>query len=565
MSTNWKPEHYLQQVHNVLSKDEKTTEKNIAILTTVLDGLCRVMKDTDPLFKLMYKRLYYTGSSYEGLRIRAADEFDINLVLKLPVRGDEFQLVAERPGHVSYTLTQSGKERLRNTLKGPALQSLFDLFSMQRKFQPQLLRTWFQGVMDKARKVYTPPSEVSEVKPGQSGPAKTLYVHLCDGEGRIDIDLVPVLEHSYDLLPANVPHQEWVEELPELDRMWFMVPKNPEDNEDLWRIHFPSAEKKLIKGIKGFKCLKPTIRLLKSLRDRHSWKLLSSYSIKTVVMRHRLENPDQSYWLDDNQWRVLLEVLERLQKELLTDGPGICSLFDEKVSLIQGMSVATRKNIASRLKRIVNSLNTNPERTLEFFLELSPPVSKESSPAAADEGMVRQLSSLSLSACDVSFGDTFTDSGVNSRDSSFASGALDISANQACIPADCTLEAGIIVSRKLELVNESAGIDLIQATLSVLVSDGRLLVETSSTLHSCPDETLVVPLGRLTGVTAVSLLVVRLCLEALGEAAALPKEVTCVLSVMTPGGRQLVNSHFHLRVCNRVEQCELRLPFPQME
>ncbi|KAK8780452.1 hypothetical protein V5799_018206 [Amblyomma americanum] len=514
----------------------------------------------------MFKRLFYTGSSYEGLRIREADEFDINLVLKLPVQGDEFQLVAEKPGHVSYTLTKGCRGRILDSMEGPLVQSFFGLFSRQLKFQPQLLRTWFQGVMDKALRAYTPPSgddgsRLFEVRLSQSGPAKTLYVHLSGG-GRIDIDLVPVLEHSYDQLPADVPRQEWVKELPELDKMWFMVPKNPEDNEDLWRIHFPTAEKKFIKD---FKCLKPTIRLIKALRDRHSWKLLSSYSIKTVVMRHRLEKPQPSYWLKDNQWTVLLEVLERLQMELLADGPGICSLFDKNVSLIQGLGVETRKNIAARLKRIVNILTKYPERTLEFFLEPSPSVPSESSPTG-DEVMIRQLSGLSLLASDVSFGEISTDCGVDSRDSSFANGALDVSlGNQVCVLADRTQEAGIIVSQKLELLGENVGAAPIQVTLSVLLSDGRLLGETSTTLHSCPDQTVAVPLGRLTGLTAVSLLVVRLCFEAAGQTASAPKDVTSVLSVMTAGGRQLVNSRFHIRVCNRVQQCELRLPFPQVE
>ncbi|KAG0444188.1 hypothetical protein HPB47_014068 [Ixodes persulcatus] len=48
------------------------------------------MKQTDPLFHLLFKRLEYTGSFYDGLRIKKADEFDINLVLNLPFEKDEF-------------------------------------------------------------------------------------------------------------------------------------------------------------------------------------------------------------------------------------------------------------------------------------------------------------------------------------------------------------------------------------------------------------------------------------------------------------------------------------------
>ncbi|XP_065287292.1 cyclic GMP-AMP synthase-like receptor isoform X4 [Dermacentor albipictus] len=309
MAVDVKPEHNMQRLHKALSKDNNITERNKSILNKLLKDLCEEMKKENRLFALIFNRLYYTGSSYEGLRIRQADEFDINLVMKLPVEEDDFKLVAETPGHVSYTLTRVCYERLLETMKGPEIKSFCDVFSNDLKFQPLLWQQWLQSVMDKAREAYRlqhekEDSEYFELTVRQSGPAWTLLVHLSDGS-QIDIDLVPVLEHDFNCLPANVPRQKWFEELLEKqnDKKWFMVPKPPKDNQNLWRIHFPNAEKKLIKHLG---CIKPTIRFLKALRDKQKWPL-SSYSIKTVVMHHRLENRENVYWQNEHQWTVLLD------------------------------------------------------------------------------------------------------------------------------------------------------------------------------------------------------------------------------------------------------------------
>lgn len=556
MATDRKPERYLDLVHKALSKDNDITERNKSILKDLLEGLCKEMNN-DRLFALIFNRLYYTGSSYEGLRIRQADEFDINLVMKLPVQEDDFKLVAKRPGHVSYTLTTVCKERLQETMKGPEMQSLFGLFSKDLKFHPLLWQKWLQSVMDKALGAYTPPNGV-ELKVRQSGPARTLLVHLSDG-GRIDIDLVPVLEHNFKCLPANVPRHEWFEEvLNEDDKKWFMVPKPPKDDDTLWRIHFPDAEKKLIKDLG---CIKPTIRLIKALRDKHKWPL-SSYSIKTVVMHHRLEKRDKVYWQNEHQWTVLLHVLEKLRAVLEPSGPGICSLLDKNVSLIPDMTEATRTNIAQRLQRIGNSLTNNPEKVLEFFLETSAVTS--GNPSTMEENLSRSLLSLSLTANEASTSDMSSDSGVCSRDSSFDDGFIDkrTCSSSPVRTSACLNDVNIVIIQKVvrrDTNHQNAGND-VQVTLSVLIDEDHLLAETCCSVHGSQDQKVEVPVENQ---TAPSSLVVKQCFE-LTAKAALPMPVELELSVMI-AGRQLLKSSMCLELQRSVEVCQVRLPFPRMK
>jgi len=51
----------------------------------------------DKLFKVLFDRIYYTGSFYQNLRIYDATEFDINLLLKVPY----MEVHQERTSHFS--------------------------------------------------------------------------------------------------------------------------------------------------------------------------------------------------------------------------------------------------------------------------------------------------------------------------------------------------------------------------------------------------------------------------------------------------------------------------------
>lgn len=61
-------------------------KENNAILKQFLDTFIDEMKLRDPLFAILYSRIYYTGSYYSDLRVSAPDEYDLNLVLKFPFK-----------------------------------------------------------------------------------------------------------------------------------------------------------------------------------------------------------------------------------------------------------------------------------------------------------------------------------------------------------------------------------------------------------------------------------------------------------------------------------------------
>ena len=51
----------------------------------VLDLMVELMKEKDPLFSAIFQRVYGVGSYYDDLKVGEPEEFDVNVVVKLPV------------------------------------------------------------------------------------------------------------------------------------------------------------------------------------------------------------------------------------------------------------------------------------------------------------------------------------------------------------------------------------------------------------------------------------------------------------------------------------------------
>ncbi|CAN8025696.1 unnamed protein product, partial [Ixodes persulcatus] len=345
LNAKLKPQLHL--IHASLKLNKEVTATNVAILKTLLDDICNQMKQKDPLFDLLFNRLEYTGSYYDGLRTKKADEFDINLVLNLPFKKDEFTRERQGvlfecpnpstcsmpsavlwlrvharsaqdiealskvsdgcPGYVCYNVSQAAEHRLLRKGDMKWVPLLLKWIDAEKRLVPDRVKRWLQSVFDRFLRTYIVPSgscsSVDKIQPSQHGPAKTFYIILKNGL-QIDVDLVPVIEFCYPSWPEGIQKKDWMANMFSKDRNWFLIPKPPTPNSHLWRLHFPNIEKKLIKD---YGCVKPIIRLLKAMRDSYKWNL-SSYSLKTFVMSQLVENYDAQYWHPDNQGMLFVRV-----------------------------------------------------------------------------------------------------------------------------------------------------------------------------------------------------------------------------------------------------------------
>ncbi|KAG0445537.1 hypothetical protein HPB47_014164 [Ixodes persulcatus] len=366
---NAKLKPQLHSIHASLELNSEVTATNVTILKTLLGDIFAQMKQTDPFFRLLFKRLEYTGSYYDGLRIKKADEFDINLVLNLPFEKDEFTASDGCPGHVGYEVDPAAMVRLRREGDAKWVPLLLNWMDGSRgRLVPDRVTQWLESVLDPVLRTYVVPSgpcsAMEEIRLLQHGPAVTLYIKLKDGN-QIDVDLVPVIEFHHPSWPTSVQKKGWMANMLPEDFNWFLVPKPPMPKSHLWRLHFPNIEKRLIED---HGCVKPIIRLLKAMRDSYGWDL-SSYSLKTFVMSQLVANDDAQYWHPDNQGMLFVRVLDCLGHVLAQPGPAISFLFHPEVDLTETITRKTRDNISGQIKRIVRKLWLSPDQCYELVLK----------------------------------------------------------------------------------------------------------------------------------------------------------------------------------------------------
>ena len=201
----------------------------------------------------------------------------------------------------------------------------------QKKFDPKRFRYWFQSLFDKTREnddvtlteeLKTKFPEIEHVSINQSGPSRTLRIQAFPTRTIIDIDIAPVLTFPTSRIKdfANLSKK-----LINFDRdnKFFLVPKDTPKNEKLkkvinpkWRLDFHDDETKLIKDKKF---AKPIIRHLKAFKmgNHEVINNISSYVLKTVVMKMLEESPNPSDWSEPS--KVFIEALKLLGK-YLSDG-----------------------------------------------------------------------------------------------------------------------------------------------------------------------------------------------------------------------------------------------------
>ncbi|KAM7294521.1 cyclic GMP-AMP synthase isoform X1 [Ixodes scapularis] len=358
----------LHKVHTSLKLNSEVTATNVDILNTLLYDIRIKIKLEDPLFRRLFKRLEYTGSYYDGLRTKMADEFDINLVLDLPFRKDEFTVLDGCPGYVGYGVNPAAKDRLIREEDTKWVQLLLKWMDGENRLLPDKVKRWLQSAFDRVLRTYVIPSgscsAVDKILSSQHGPAITLHIKLKDGI-TINVDLVPVVEFCDPSWPKSIQKKDWMAKMLPKDCNWFLIPKAPEQKSHLWRLHFPNMEKRLIED---YGCVKPIIRLLKATRDSHMWNL-SSYSLKTFVMSLVVANHDSRYWHSDNQGMLFVRVLDFLAHVLAQPGPAISFLFHPELDLTERVTRETRDNISCRIKRIVRKLWLSPDQCYELVLK----------------------------------------------------------------------------------------------------------------------------------------------------------------------------------------------------
>lgn len=74
-----------------LSEEDRLKKVKI-FKETVEEHVIKHMKAADKLFEALFQNVYYAGSYFDGLKVGSANEFDLNLRLKLPFQTGDVQV-----------------------------------------------------------------------------------------------------------------------------------------------------------------------------------------------------------------------------------------------------------------------------------------------------------------------------------------------------------------------------------------------------------------------------------------------------------------------------------------
>ncbi|KAG1657313.1 Cyclic GMP-AMP synthase [Nymphon striatum] len=318
--------------------DGEMWKRNMAIVEDLKIAFISEMKTCDnkygALFNALFTEIYHTGSSYTKLKISEPNEFDLDLMMELPFR---------------------------------QLQHWFseDSYLMMGPFYG-----WFRCLVDSViGRIEV--NGVHRIRRETGAPAVTLIVE--HAHGSLSIDFVPVfkIEGFGDIISdlrrviAVTPNK-----VDEIDKFLMLVPKRNKDGKIrprrkkcLWRLDYPSIEKKIIHDVG---CVKLVIKLLKLLRDELNMTDIASYHLKTLMMHEILQHPDLEYWSEENLGPLFMCALEKWSVAI--ENKNIPYLFDERANLLQGkISNRTAKNDSNRIKNLITKIRLDHNHIYSIF------------------------------------------------------------------------------------------------------------------------------------------------------------------------------------------------------
>ncbi|XP_044737675.1 cyclic GMP-AMP synthase-like [Chrysoperla carnea] len=375
--------HYINSKFISLNAEER--KETNAFFYKFIPSFVNRMQDVDILFDSMFQSILYAGSYYEGLKIGKPDEYDLDLIFKLPINYDALEITSspEKPGYVRIRISDLEHRRLlKDQYWSERYKVMANWFDENKFFIPDKFRYWLQSVVQKTINRYTYDSD-QWICYSTSGPAITLHVEKDDIE--FSVDLVPVLQMQNRCPPSeicNIRKSKFLEEdfyeenSEEEDSVenkmlsWYVVPKpiksgsNNTSGANLnWRLAFHDHEKKLISGNER---LKPALRLLKKFRDSQNFAKIASYYLKTICLWELKKAKNKRLWTSGSLSKVFVHILKAFSEAI-----EICEIqyyWQKEHNLLSDINRSTIVDMGYRLNKIINKIELDPTIIPQFIL-----------------------------------------------------------------------------------------------------------------------------------------------------------------------------------------------------
>nr|XP_026485993.1 uncharacterized protein LOC113393362 [Vanessa tameamea] len=263
---------YLGEVFNqFIALKENDLRKSQEVFNSVFKLFKQKMGEQCNYFKKYASQVMYAGSVCDGIKVSKLDEFDMDIVIRLPVNyadvGENGIIIEnDEPGFVKLKIIKAfdnlDKQKEWDTChKVTRDWRDTDKYLLQNKFRQWLHKIVQRTVNDLNDKV-TVLGVTYLLSYKTMGPAYTLNIRNIEGDEEflLDVDLVPVIRFMLPRWPEGYRTVENTQ-----IKEWLVVPKPNKSVQDvdlknrLWRLSFHYYERDMIKACQG---LKTTIRLV---------------------------------------------------------------------------------------------------------------------------------------------------------------------------------------------------------------------------------------------------------------------------------------------------------------
>ena len=281
-------------------------------------------------------RLEYTGSVYERLKTESADEVDVMVVWGDPeVKVEDTDV----PGYVRLKARNDTKFRKYAEPEG--------------YIHPRSLRNgWFHSLVERAVNDFryrSPRSDV-DIVVRDHGPAVQLDIFKKEsGMTLLSADLVPCFQIGADSFYVAKPYRGG---------------RYVSSSDLLWRQSFSLKEKSILEYMdRDHGCRHELLRIVKTIVNREPTSLgrLESYHLKTAFM-HYIKEKGRNWTGRNSLGEHFVGFLAEMQKAL--ENGNLPHYWLDGVNVLEDISEVVMKNMAYRLKRILNS-EAERDRILE--------------------------------------------------------------------------------------------------------------------------------------------------------------------------------------------------------
>ncbi|XP_033108691.1 cyclic GMP-AMP synthase-like isoform X3 [Anneissia japonica] len=273
-----------------------------------------------------FGQIFHQGSSYEGLKVIKADEFDLLVPLNLNNHDWKITPSSQRGTSGYYMITKQHASSV----------ATFDNFTEQGGLIPAKVRQNMQSVVQRA--VNSMGGRHFSVDLGHTGPAITIHV-VYDYGKELSIDIVPCLQLNGRRFYAKSPPDSL---------------RNTTSNvyDRMWRESFSNKEMERINRMDGMnECRRDCLKILKTIQKRRGISqigMLSSYHLKTCLLHLNHDRPRLTWHQDDmaDRFKDLVNTL----MEFL-ENRNMPNFFCRSVNLFDRYDTDSLKNILGWLRK----------------------------------------------------------------------------------------------------------------------------------------------------------------------------------------------------------------------